>query len=711
MTGPLYLSPTMPTQPSQSASKAYVDTMLSTAGVPEVPAVPAGQTWGRQTGQWVAIQAQTGFLPLTGGTMTGAINMSGNNITNLPAVPILPNGAAPAQWVLNQIAASTLYQGIWNADTNQPDLTQPSTHQNSFTWIAKTTSQTGVVISQPIPGLQGLTVFNGDTVIYSAMAGQFQLLQAGGLTVTEADARYLPLVGGTPTGPLMLSRDPVNAMEAATREWVLANTAFPEAPNDGQVYGRNGLSHTWVPSLPVSGGILTGALTLNGNASTSLNPVPLQQLTSTLGNYVPLAGNVTVTGQLLMTGAGSNLILNSNASQNLQAVPLQQLTATLGAYAPINAPTFTGVVTIPSGASIAGYAPLAAPVFTGDARAVTPTVGDNDTSIATTAFVQTALLSSSPANNNVGRNLLHNAMFNIQQRGNAGWNGNGNYTADRWRLLFSGDTNTITVPPITDAQRAAIGDEAAQYSLTNTFTGGAAAGNYSIVQQSMENVRRFSGKTVVVSFWASASAALRLGVGINLNYGTGGSAGVDVNGQSVLLTTSYARYSMTFAIPSTAGITVGTNHDDATSLRFYYSGGANYNTVSGNVGVQSGAIAVWGVQVEVAQSGQTQPTPLEKLDPVLQLQQCQRFYWAGNIPGVMMYDAVGGSYGNSSPITMAWPVPMRAIPTLTTGGAGGIAITPSFNTTVLGTLMWVSSPTLVAGQFAQLSVQSATADL
>src|SRR5215831_17107239 len=80
MTGPLYLSPTMPTQPSQSASKAYVDTMLSTAGVPEVPAVPAGQTWGRQTGQWVAIQAQTGFLPLTGGTMTGAINMSGNNI-------------------------------------------------------------------------------------------------------------------------------------------------------------------------------------------------------------------------------------------------------------------------------------------------------------------------------------------------------------------------------------------------------------------------------------------------------------------------------------------------------------------------------------------------------------------------------------------------------------------------------------------------------
>jgi hypothetical protein len=47
------------------------------------------------------------------------------------------------------------------------------------------------------------------------------------------------------------------------------------------------------------------------------------------------------------------------------------------------------------------YALLAAPVFTGDARAVTPTVGDNDTSIATTAFVQTAVAAMPAANNNV----------------------------------------------------------------------------------------------------------------------------------------------------------------------------------------------------------------------------------------------------------------------------------------------------------------------
>lgn len=47
------------------------------------------------------------------------------------------------------------------------------------------------------------------------------------------------------------------------------------------------------------------------------------------------------------------------------------------------------------------YAPLASPVFTGDARAVTPTFGDNDTSIATTAFVQSALAGGTA----VARNL------------------------------------------------------------------------------------------------------------------------------------------------------------------------------------------------------------------------------------------------------------------------------------------------------------------
>lgn len=40
------------------------------------------------------------------------------------------------------------------------------------------------------------------------------------------------------------------------------------------------------------------------------------------------------------------------------------------------------------GIDVSGYAPLASPVFTGDPKAPTPATGDDDTSVATTAFVK-----------------------------------------------------------------------------------------------------------------------------------------------------------------------------------------------------------------------------------------------------------------------------------------------------------------------------------
>jgi hypothetical protein len=47
------------------------------------------------------------------------------------------------------------------------------------------------------------------------------------------------------------------------------------------------------------------------------------------------------------------------------------ITTALGTKAPIASPTFTGTVTIPSGASISGYALLAGPTFTGTVGGIT----------------------------------------------------------------------------------------------------------------------------------------------------------------------------------------------------------------------------------------------------------------------------------------------------------------------------------------------------
>lgn len=61
-------------------------------------------------------------------------------------------------------------------------------------------------------------------------------------------------------------------------------------------------------------------------------------------------------------------------------------------------PTFTGTVTIPSGASISGFALLASPTLTGIPTAPTASSVTNSTQIATTAFVQDLVTSATAAN-------------------------------------------------------------------------------------------------------------------------------------------------------------------------------------------------------------------------------------------------------------------------------------------------------------------------
>ena len=86
----------------------------------------------------------------------------------------------------------------------------------------------------------------------------------------------------------------------------------------------------------------------------------------------PLDGSVTST----KIADGAIVDADINASANIAQSKVSGLTSALAALAPLNSP-----------------------IFTGDARAVTPATSDNDTSIATTAFVKAAiasLISGSP---------------------------------------------------------------------------------------------------------------------------------------------------------------------------------------------------------------------------------------------------------------------------------------------------------------------------
>jgi hypothetical protein len=260
-----------------------------------------------------------------------------------------------------------------------------------------------------------------------------------------------------------------------------------------------------------------------------------------------------------------------------------------------------------------------------------------------------------PALNDVGRNLIHNPLFNIGQRGAGPWTANAVYTADRWQVYLNLDAVNVTLGPFSDAQRAAMGDEAATTALIAAVTGNAGAAAYSLISQKIEGLRRLAGKTVTVSLWAYATAGTpKIGIGFQQQVGTGGSpsGGSAVNATPITLTTTPTRYSATFALPSAAGLTLGTNGDDATWLKIFLSSGATANVPAGGIGVQSNTFVFWGVQLEVGSVA----TPLEKPDPQQDLAKCLRFYQTRQIV-VAGYNAAGGSiYG------MFWMAPMRAIP-------------------------------------------------
>lgn len=264
---------------------------------------------------------------------------------------------------------------------------------------------------------------------------------------------------------------------------------------------------------------------------------------------------------------------------------------------------------------------------------------------------------------NVGRNLIHNPLFNIAQRGTGPFT-TSVYTADRWRLFVNVDTNILSIGPVTDASRAAIGDEAATSALSNTVTGNAGATAFSLLTQPIEGVRRLAGKTVTVSFWAVCiSGTPKIGVSLDQSFGSGGSASTAVNGtgQAVSISTTWSRYSLIFVLPSATGKILGTDQNDATFCNFWFSSGANNASRAGNIGVQSGNFILWGVQLEIGSVA----TPLEKPDPVLQIQQCQRFFRIG-VVGIHGYQ-IAGSY---LAMSYSFGVFMRTTPVVNWGVVG-----------------------------------------
>jgi hypothetical protein len=95
--------------------------------------------------------------------------------------------------------------------------------------------------------MSGILTLSGDP-INPLDAASKQYVDSSITVVNSNFPNYLPLAGGTLTGTLNLAADPTSASQAATKRYVDAvatgSFAIPDAPSDGNLYGR--LNATWV---------------------------------------------------------------------------------------------------------------------------------------------------------------------------------------------------------------------------------------------------------------------------------------------------------------------------------------------------------------------------------------------------------------------------------------------------------------------------------
>jgi hypothetical protein len=219
-----------------------------------------------------------------------------------------------------------------------------------------------------------------------------------------------------------------------------------------------------------------------------------------------------------------------------------------------------------------------------------------------------------------------------------------------------------------------------------------------------------------LSFWAKASTGTpSFAAYFQQNFGTGGSpsAAINIDGQKTAITTSWARYSFTFNIPSISGKTLGTGNNDHLGMFIATSAGSDYNARTNSLGIQSATIDFWGVQLEAGSTASAFQTATGTIQG--ELAACQRYYYRASIAATPA--RFGFGYADSTTVAtygMSFPVQMRTAPTAleqtgtatdysTVGPATTITVcsaVPNFGsaTTNIGNFSFIVTAGLVAGQ-------------
>ncbi len=239
------------------------------------------------------------------------------------------------------------------------------------------------------------------------------------------------------------------------------------------------------------------------------------------------------------------------------------------------------------------------------------------------------------------RNKLINGNMDVWQR-TTSLTAIAGYSADRWYQYASG--GTLVVSRSTDVPNAE-----SLYSIQ--FAGSAVTGGAALLQD-IEPIysRSLVGKRVTVSFWAKQTAGtstLQLGIQYFNAYDNVSARTTIETSSAITLTSSWAKYTVTFSSVMPAGV--------ANGIHFYFIKSADPDTSTW---------LITQVQLEEGPSA----TSFEHLPPALNLLNCRRYYYRNSSSASNPYEyydnATWGLSATAAVMMLQLPTTMRVYPTL-----------------------------------------------
>jgi hypothetical protein len=346
---------------------------------------------------------------------------------------------------------------------------------------------------------------------------------------------------------------------------------------------------------------------------------------------------IGATGDITALTAGTGVSI-TNPTGPVPTVAIDTaVTADLTTAQTLTNKTLTSpVLTTPSISNIAAKGDIL--VGTADNTLGIITAGSNGQLLTADSTSATGL--SYQNNFAAGKNKIINGDFGIWQRGTTFTSvAQMTYLADRW--ASNGSSNNFSRQTFTPGTAPVSGYEGS-FFLRCTATSQQIG-----ITQRIEDVRSYAGQTVTISFWAKADSARTLSLFFDQNFGSGGSAQVDFAVTTIAsLTTSWARYTYTVAVPSISGKTIGTS---------------SYLDLTLYLASPTGSITLdfWGIQLEAGSNATAFQTATGTIQG--ELAACQRYYWRNSADTAFAYvgNAANAWSTTEADLTIQNPVPMR----------------------------------------------------